>query len=420
MMLTVVLGLQWGDEGKGKIIDYLTKNNDVVVRFQGGDNAGHTIKVKDKEIVNHLVPSGIFYKNVKCVIGNGLVVNMHNLIDEIKSLGKMGLNIKDIYISNKAHIICDIHKRIDALSERKGQTIGTTKRGIGPAYGYKHLRTGLRFSDFEDEKYFEKRLKALIKEANIYLEKFGEKQINFKKTKEILISDHKKLEPYICSTEYLINKELRKGKNILFEGSQGTFLDIDFGTYPYVTSSNTTIGGVITGTGISPKAISNIIGISKAYATRVGQGPFPTEISGVIGKELRNAGNEFGATTGRPRRVGWLDLFALNYSIMINGIDEIALTKLDVLSDFDKIKICTGYRLNGKKLKYFPSNIENLKKSVPIYKNFKGWKKNIDKTKKYDDLPLEAKRYIEFIEQFTNIKVGIISYGKNRRDTIER
>ncbi len=419
-MLTVVLGLQWGDEGKGKIIDYLAKNNDLVVRFQGGDNAGHTIKVRDKEIVNHLVPSGIFYKNVKCVIGNGLVVNMKHLIDEIKNLKEMGLNVKDIYISNKAHIICDIHQRLDTLREKEGESIGTTKRGIGPAYGYKHLRTGIRFADFEDDAYLQKRLKLLINDANIYLEKFGEKKISFKNTYKNLVKNYNILKPHITETEYLINNAIKKCKNILFEGSQGTFLDIDFGTYPYVTSSNTTVSGVISGTGVSPKAISKIMGITKAYTTRVGEGPFPTELSGQSGKKLRQAGNEFGATTGRPRRVGWLDLFALNYAIMINGVDELALTKLDVLSNFDSIKVCTGYRLNGKKIKFFPSNIEILKKVELIYKTFKGWKSSIDKVRCYKDLPKEAKVYINFIEQFTDIKVGIISYGKNRRDTIER
>jgi len=400
-----ILGAQWGDEGKGKIVDLLTENSDAVVRFQGGHNAGHTLVVDKKTTILHLIPSGILRDDVKCIIGNGVVLSLDALSDELGVLQKNNINIEGrFFISDNCPLILPVHIAIDQARElKKGKDkIGTTGRGIGPSYEDKISRRGIRLGDLANEKILSEKLKELLEYHNFMLMNYyNSETFDLNKTKDKLISQYQEYKKYIVDAPNLISDLLRNDKRIIFEGAQGTLLDIDHGTYPFVTSSNTTVGGIFTGSGISPKKIDYVLAIIKAYTTRVGSGPFMTELFDENGKILSEKGHEFGATTGRERRCGWLDLVALKRSIVINGFSGICLTKLDVLDSLDKIKICIDYD-NGE----------------PVYKEYEGWKTNISKIKKYEDLPEEAKIYIKDIENFLNVPIDIISNGPDRDENI--
>lgn len=420
MPVTIIVGAQWGDEGKGKVVDLLSEKIDIVARYQGGANAGHTVVIGEKEYVLHLIPSGIFHRRVSCVIGNGVVIDPIALMEEIAMIKSFNIKIEGrLFISHNAHLIMPYHKLLDSIREQGANKIGTTGRGIGPAYIDKYMRTGIRVVDLLSRDVLCKKLKANIEEKNQILSKvYGSKELDVDK----IISEYeefdKKIDPYVTDTSAYLNNALKKKKNILAEGAQGALLDVDHGTYPYVTSSNPTSGGACTGLGIPPTAIKNVIGIAKAYTTRVGNGPFPTELNTDTGEQLRKIGGEYGATTGRPRRCGWLDMVSLNYSIQVNGIREIALTKLDVLDDFDEIKICTAYNLGGKTIKSFPTDIQTLEKITPTFTTVKGWKEQIAGAKTFKHLPKNAQRYIQLIQKLSGVKVSIISVGARRDQTI--
>lgn len=425
MSVAVIVGSQWGDEGKGKVVDLLSVDSEIVARYQGGANAGHTIVIEGKQYVLHLIPSGILSPNVKCVIGNGVVIDPVALMDEIKMLEDFGIDVKGrLFISHKAHLIMPYHKLLDQASEaqKTGKAaIGTTGRGIGPAYYDKYNRCGIRIVDLLDRKVFEEKLRANIAEKNTILEKiYGNSGLDVETIIDQYLEFDKLIDPYITDTTLLLNEAIKAGKSVFVEGAQGALLDVDHGTYPFVTSSNPTTGGACTGLGIPPTAITRVIGIVKAYCTRVGNGPFPTELNDPIGEKLRKEGAEFGATTGRPRRCGWLDLVALKYSVMINGISEIALTKLDVLDTFDEIKVCTSYKIDEKITQNFPADIPSLEKIEPQLISFKGWNSSLRGIKKYEDLPYATQTYIAFIEEFTGAKVSIVSVSPDRADTIIR
>ncbi len=421
MANVVIVGAQWGDEGKGKIVDLLTQYADIVVRFQGGSNAGHTIVLKGEKFVFHLIPSGILYENKKCIIGNGVVLDPAVLLDEIDQLKKRGYFKDDsqLLISEESHIILPYHRRIDVAREKIFK-IGTTGRGIGPAYEDKVARCGIRMADLLDERVFRRKLEENIAQKNLYLiQILKEEGFEFSKIFDEYMSFKKKLEKYVANTSLILYEEIQKGRNILFEGAQGTLLDLDHGTYPYVTASNTVAGNACAGAGIGPTMIHSVIGVAKAYTTRVGEGPFPTELKDKLGERIRERGGEYGATTGRPRRCGWFDAVVVNHSIRINGIKEMTITKLDVLNEFDKIKVCVGYRVNGKVLNYIPANIEILERSEPIYEELDGWKTEIKNARSFSELPLNAQKYIRRIEELIKTKITIISVGSERDETIE-
>lgn len=421
MSVTVVVGSQWGDEGKGKIVDILSERYDIVVRYQGGANAGHTVQIGDKQYILHLIPSGILRENVICVIGNGVVVDPKALLEEINFLETHGINIKGrLFISHNAHLIMPYHKLLDSISESGSAKIGTTGRGIGPCYIDKYARKGIKIVDLLDKTVLEEKIKFNLEEKNNLLKKvYNHEELNVSEIINEYLEFDKKIDQYITDVPTYLNNAIIEGKSILLEGAQGTLLDVDFGTYPYVTSSNPTSGGASTGTGLPPTKIDSVIGIVKAYTTRVGLGPFPTELLGEEGEQLRKIGVEYGATTGRPRRCGWFDAFLLNYSRMINGIERAAITKLDVLSYLDEIKVCVGYEINGKKLKSFPTDVNQLLKVTPVYETLPGWKTNISNIKYYDDLPSEAKEYLSFISQQSGFEISLISVGPSRQQTIE-
>jgi len=422
MPVTIIVGAQWGDEGKGKIVDLLSDEIDIVARYQGGANAGHTVVIGEKEYVLHLIPSGIFHKHVTCVIGNGVVIDPMALMEEIAMIKAFNIKIEGrLFISHNAHLIMPYHKLLDSIREQGANKIGTTGRGIGPAYIDKYMRTGIRVVDLLDRKVLCEKLKANIEEKNQLLSKvYGSAVLDVDK----IISEYeefdKKIDPFVTDTSVYLNNALKKKKNILAEGAQGALLDVDHGTYPFVTSSNPTSGGACTGLGIPPTAVKNIIGIVKAYSTRVGNGPFPTEYTNGIGERLRTVGHEFGATTGRPRRCGWLDMVSLKYSLEINGVKEIALTKLDVLDEFDEIKICTGYKSGARMLKSFPSDLQTLEHVEPVYHSYKGWNQKISTVTKYRQVPKRAQQYIEAIEKLSGVRVSIVSVGARRDQTILR
>ncbi|HTY10309.1 MAG TPA: adenylosuccinate synthase [Bacteroidota bacterium] len=422
MPVTIIVGAQWGDEGKGKIVDLLSDDIDIVARYQGGANAGHTVVIGEKEYVLHLIPSGIFHKHVTCVIGNGVVIDPMALMEEIAMIKSFNIKIEGrLFISHNAHLIMPYHKLLDSIREQGANKIGTTGRGIGPAYIDKYMRTGIRVVDLLDRKVLCDKLKSNIEEKNQLLSKvYGSAVLDVDK----MISEYeefdKKIDPYVTDTSAYLIAALKKKKNILAEGAQGALLDVDHGTYPFVTSSNPTSGGACTGLGIPPTSVKNIIGIVKAYSTRVGNGPFPTEHTDGIGEKLRTVGHEFGATTGRPRRCGWLDMVSLKYSLEINGVKEIALTKLDVLDEFDEIRICTGYSIDRRPLKSFPSALQTLERVEPVYRSYKGWKETISTAKKYKQLPARARQYIEAIEKLSGVPVSIVSVGARRDQTVER
>jgi len=421
MKLDILLGLQWGDEGKGKVVDVLTPHYDVIARFQGGPNAGHTLEFKGFKHVLHTIPSGIFHPDKINIIGNGVVIDPVVFQKEIEALEKLGFEpTKNLFISKKAHLILPTHKWLDImLEENKEQKIGSTLKGIGPTYTDKVARNGFRICDIISTD-FEKKFKEIYKKHFDVLIKnsFKPDEDISKVFTEWINSLHTLLRFNLIDSEFEINDFLKEGKKVLAEGAQGTLLDIDFGSYPFVTSSNTVAAGACTGLGVAPSQTGRVIGIVKAYCTRVGSGPFPTELFDETGELLRKQGHEFGSTTGRPRRCGWLDLVALKYSIMINGVTEMVLTKADVMDNFDTIKICTKYKIGKKTTERFPTEINE--KIKPVYKEFKGWNQNLSKIKEYEKLPQAFKEYIAFIEKETGVPVSIVSTGPDREQTIIR
>src|SRR2546421_8894039 len=411
MANTILVGAQWGDEGKGKIIDVLTDQADVVVRTQGGNNAGHTVFIAGQKYVLHLVPSGILRKNKTCVIGNGVVVDPVSLVEEIQGLKKLGIKIGgNLFLSETAHLVFPYHRELDAQRETfKGKNkIGTTKRGIGPAYGDKAARTGLRVIDLVNAERFRKQLEFKIKENNEILKAFGAKPLSFKVVHDEYRAAGDYLKPFVANTVVLLHEAVRRGKDILFEGAQGTFLDIDYGTYPFVTSSNTTAGGACTGSGIPPHRMDRVVGVMKAYTTRVGEGPLPTE-NAEIADMLHAMGREFGATTGRPRRCGWFDAVATRHATTVNGIDELAITNIDGLDSLEVIRVCVGYRVGTTRYDYVPNDIEFLAKCEPVYLEFAGWRTPTQKARRWRDLPPRARHYLKAISELTCARLTIAS-----------
>jgi len=419
MSADVLLGLQWGDEGKGKIVDVLTPKYDIIARFQGGPNAGHTLEFNGIKHVLHTIPSGIFHDGNLNVVGNGVVIDPVIFKKEIDALKKMGVDVKSkLYLSKRAHLILPTHRLIDAASEAaKGKDkIGSTLKGIGPTYMDKTGRNGIRVGDINSSKFKEK-YDALVSKHKQLLA-FYQFDYNLPELEPAFFESIEVLKELVhVDSEQFINTQMRSGKKVLAEGAQGSLLDIDFGTYPFVTSSNTVTAGACTGLGIAPGKIGNVIGIFKAYCTRVGSGPFPTELEDATGEKIRAIGREFGATTGRPRRCGWLDLPALNYAIMINGVTELMMMKADVLSEFDSIKVCTHYILNGEKIDYLPFDIIN-EKIEPVYVELKGWKTDLTQMEHKDQLPKELTDYITFVEKETQVPISIVSIGPDRKQTI--
>lgn len=424
MNTRIIVGAQWGDEGKGKVVDLLSEKADIVARYQGGANAGHTIVFQGKKFVLHLIPSGILHPHCQCVIGNGVVIDPVALMDEIRMLEQLGISIEGrLFISHKAHLIMPYHKILDTAREQHAaeNSIGTTGRGIGPSYIDKFSRVGIRIVDLLDRRALEEKLRSNIEEKNTVLTKiYDHEELNIEQIVREYLAFDTQIDPYITDTTALLNQAIKDGKSVLMEGAQGALLDVDHGTYPFVTSSNPTSGGACTGLGVPPTLIGSIMGVVKAYSTRVGNGPFPTELNDEMGEFLRKEGAEFGATTGRPRRCGWLDLVALKYSVMVNGISEIALTKIDVLNNFDEIKICTEYHAKGKALKYFPADCSQLESLTPHYITMKGWNTSLKGITNYNNLPENTKQYIQFIEDFAGAKVTIVSLSPSREDTIIR
>lgn len=418
--VSVLAGLQWGDEGKGKVVDLLSPEYNIVARYQGGANAGHTIVFNNKKFVLHLIPSGIFTDGNICVIGNGVVLDFSALMDEIAMVEEQGIQTEGkLFISRDLHVILQYHKIIDAINESGELKIGTTKKGIGPAYYDKYARRGIKLQDFETPEILkEKIITNLIYFKRIFPQSDEIQAMNPDDLYTESMEQFLKIMKYICDGYLFLNKAIDEGKNILLEGAQGALLDVDFGTYPFVTSSHPTSGGASTGTGIPPNRINSVIGIFKAYTTRVGEGPFITELFDDTGKQIAKIGNEFGATTGRQRRCGWLDLVALKYSCIINGVTELVITKSDVLDEFNEIKVCTAYTYKGKQLGNFTTNCEILKDVVPVYKTFKGWKSPLNQAKDFSSLPKEYKDYINFIEDYVGCSVKIISTGPSREQIL--
>lgn len=417
----VIIGAQWGDEGKGRITDLLSSRIDIVVRYQGGDNAGHTVVTNGEEFKLHLIPSGILYPDVMCIIGNGMVVNPGVLIEELSNLEKKGINTGNLKISCNAHMVMPYHIIFDKAGEhRLGKSkIGTTHKGIGPAYADKASRSGIRTQDLLDLKIFNTKLEEALKFKNAIIEKiYGIAPLSLEEVFEKYKGYAEKIGKYIADTSFIINKALDENKRVLFEGAQGTLLDIDHGTYPFVTSSSTIAGGVCIGAGIGPGRIDEVIGVAKAYTTRVGSGPFPTEETGSTGKYLREKGNEYGTTTGRARRCGWFDSVTLKYTAMINSMDSIAITKIDVLSGLKKIKLCTGYKYKNKVYNELPPHQTIMHKCQPVYMEFPGWSEDISGIKSYDNLPKEVQNYINQIEKITNVAVSMISVGPERNQIV--
>ena len=421
MSNTILVGAQWGDEGKGKIIDFLTERADLVVRSQGGNNAGHTVLVAGKKYVLHLIPSGILRPGKMCVIGNGVVIDPIAVAKEIDGLRAQKIKVtpKNLMISDCAHVVFPYHRSLDEQREvKKGKAkIGTTKRGIGPAYGDKAARVGVRMGDLVQPERFEEKLTARIKENNAVLKAFGAKPLSAAKVLAEYSAAATQLAPFVANTVVFLHGEMQAGRDILFEGAQGTFLDIDHGTYPFVTSSNTTAGGACTGSGVPPHRMDTVIGVMKAYTTRVGEGPFPTEDAG-LSDFLHGLGREFGATTGRARRCGWFDAVATRYAGMINGIDEIAVTNLDGLDTLETIRVCTGYKLGRKTLEVPPSDTRQLTECVPVYEEHLGWQTPTHEARTWQDLPQRARAYLERIAQLSGGRLAIASVGPNREQTI--
>lgn len=421
MSVRVILGAQWGDEGKGKIVDLLSDQTDYVVRFQGGANAGHTLNFDDQTHILHLIPSGIFHNHTTCIIGNGVVIDPHTLLEEIELVKKSGVDIEGrLLVSETAHVILPYHKSLDKVGEHAlgQQKIGTTGRGIGPAYVHKIARVGIRIMDLRDPDHLRKKLEVNLSEINAKLASFNAAPLELDDMLNQMLEAFEKLEPFICNTTDRLHKALAAGREILLEGAQGALLDIDHGTYPYVTSSSSTAGGGCIGTGIPPTAIDNVMGITKAYCTRVGNGPFPTELNDKTGDVIREAGNEFGSTTGRPRRCGWLDLVALKYAVKINGINELVITKMDVLDKMDNVKACTSYKINGEETTDFPLSLKELDSVEPVYTEFKGWKDSTRKASSYEQLPRNTRDFLDAISDYLDVSISIVSTGPSRNQTL--
>ncbi len=415
-----VLGAQWGDEGKGKIVDLLTPRFDIVARYQGGHNAGHTVYVNGTKFVLRLIPSGMLHPGITCVIGNGVVVDPSALFVEVDELSKHGIDVAGrLIVSDKAHLILPYHRDLDLLSEaRRGERkIGTTSRGIGPAYEDKIARRGIRVGDLADPKGLEENVRDNVTARNRLVH---DSTMDWQQVLGQLLEQAERLRPLVRDVSLMLSDAMRAGQSILFEGAQGTLLDIDHGTYPYVTSSNASVGGVCTGLGIGPRSIGGVMGVVKAYTTRVGEGPLPTELSGDMGQRLRDSGNEYGAVTGRPRRCGWYDAVAVRYGVRINGLDALALTKLDVLDGLDRIEICTAYRCGSRTLNDFPSDVGQLASCEPVYESMPGWTAPTRGVRRYTDLPEAARRYIARLEEVTGVPAAVISTGSERDDTILR
>ncbi len=422
MSVKIVVGSQWGDEAKAKIVDYLAVDADYIVRFQGGANAGHTVIVNGNEFIFHLIPSGIMYDDKICIIGNGVVIDPTALMDEIAELKKRGISVDGrLFISQKAHLVMPYHKLLDQASEKcKGNnSIGTTGRGIGPAYRDKAARVGIRIVDLLDKQFFTKKLERNINEANDLLTKiYGYEPLNVNEIADSFLEFDRKIDPYVKDVSILLNDAVKAGKNILFEGAQGALLDIDHGTYPFVTSSNTVAGTACVGTGIGPTHINEVIGVIKAYTTRVGNGPFPTEFENEFASRIREIGGEFGATTGRPRRCGWFDGVIGAYAARINGLSSLAITKLDVLDTMEEIKICTGYKYGKKTLTNFPVDLNVLDAVEPVYETLPGWMEPTTNVRQYDELPVNAQSYISRISEIVDTPPAYISVGSDRQQTI--
>jgi len=419
----VIVGAQWGDEGKGKVVDIYTEYADAVVRYQGGNNAGHTVIVKDEEFVLHLIPSGILHKGKRCIIGNGVVLDPKVLLEEIDALKARGYMQDDsqFVISDRAHIIMPYHKKIDIARERlrgKGK-IGTTGRGIGPCYEDKYTRVGVRVSEFVDSELFAENLKLNLDMKNRYLEEFlGDSPCDYDEIFKEYSAYAERIKKYVANTSLLMEDFINGGKSILFEGAQGSMLDVDHGTYPFVTSSNTVAGGACSGVGVGPTKLNEVIGITKAYTTRVGSGPFPTELTCEMGESLRKNGGEFGATTGRPRRCGWFDSVLVRDAARTNGLTGIALTKLDVLTGIDKIKVCTSYKLNGETLNSLPASLKQLEAVEMVYEELDGWSEDIREIKDFDSLPENAKKYVHRLVELVNVEIVMVSVGQKRDENI--
>ena len=418
MPVDILVGTQWGDEGKGKLIDVLTRDVDMVVRFQGGNNAGHTVEIGSERYVLHLVPSGIFRPEVTCVIGNGVVVDPIALDAELRDIESRGLSTGNVQLSNRAQLIFIYHRIADSINENGGtRKIGTTGRGIGPAYMDKMRRSGIRGVDLKFPERLAEQFRTECKRYNAFFAANGVAELDVEAELAKVLDAAKRLAPMVCDTVYSVNNAIKAGKKVLFEGAQGALLDIDHGTYPFVTSSNTISGGACTGSGIPPQAVRHVWGVLKAYTTRVGEGPFPTELFDADGEQLRQIGREFGATTGRPRRCGWFDAVAARYSCMVDGIDLLAITKLDCLDGFDKIAICTGYEINGKVTDRFPASLDDLNAVKPVYEWHDGWKQDISEARTWDDLPENAQKYLERVAELVRSKIAIISVGPRRDQT---
>ncbi|MFM8775815.1 MAG: adenylosuccinate synthase [Actinomycetota bacterium] len=422
MPVSVVVGTQWGDEGKAKIIDLLAESHQVVARYQGGHNAGHTVVVGDQKYALQLVPSGVFYSHVTPVIGNGVVVDLPTLFNEIDTLESRGVSCSRLKVSSLAHLIFPWHQAHDALSESSlgDQKIGTTLKGIGPAYADKSRRVGIRAGDVRDAGRFKKLVRARALDEQKILDALGGEQLNVDQIVEKFVALGKRLEPYVADTVNLLHQALGRKENLLLEGAQATFLDIDHGTYPFVTSSNPTAGGACAGSGLGPRDITRIVGIAKAYTTRVGSGPFPSEVLGDLGEKIVDIGHEFGTVTGRRRRPGWLDLVMLRHAVRLNSLTEIALTKLDVLDTFSTVRVCVGYEVDGTELHGYPDDSQVLAKVVPQYVDLEGWNCSIRQVRSFADLPPQAKTLIELVEQHVGVPVSIIGVGPERNECVVR
>ena len=419
---TVIVGTQFGDEGKGKLVDYLSDQYDIVVRYQGGANAGHTICFDNKSVVLHLIPSGIFNKDCICVIGNGVVIDPNALLDEIRKVEEMGYDVKGrLFISHNAHLIMPYHKRLDSLSETalSEHKIGTTGRGIGPSYEDKFARSGIRVVDLLNSQVLEEKLRENIAAKNkLFRNIYDKEELDVDAMVKEYAEFDKIIDPFVTNTQLYLNRQIKAGKTVLLEGAQGCLLDVDHGTYPFVTSSNPTSGGACTGSGIAPNYIGKVIGVCKAYMTRVGNGDFPTELNDETGEALGRIGHEFGATTGRKRRCGWIDLVALRYTLTISGVTELALTKLDVLDTFEEVKVCTSYMLDGKEIFDFPTDHQTLSRVTPVYKTLKGWMSSNADAKKFEEMHENARDYVTFLEEALEVPVTFISVGPGREETV--
>ncbi|MBA3949027.1 MAG: adenylosuccinate synthase [Acidobacteria bacterium] len=419
----VVLGAQWGDEGKGKIVDLLTPGFQIVARYQGGHNAGHTVYVKGQKFVLHLIPSGILHDGVSCVIGNGVVIDPQALFTEVDQLATLGIDVgARLTVSDKAHLILPYHRELDILSEaRRGERkIGTTSRGIGPAYEDKIGRRGIRVGDLSDLTPGSPAAEAVRDNVEARNRLVADSHMDYKAVLADLELAWQRMRPWVADVSLLLTQQIARGRRVMFEGAQGTLLDIDHGTYPYVTSSSATIGGVCIGLGVSAKQIGRVLGVAKCYTTRVGEGPLPTELTDAIGDRLRETGQEFGASTGRPRRCGWYDAVAVRYAVRLNGLDALALTKLDVLDGLDELQICTAYRSRGQEITEVPGDVAQLAACEPVYESFPGWTGSTKGVQRYEDLPAGAQRYLERLEQLTGVGAAIVSTGSERDETIIR